>query len=112
MHLYQYPPDPRTARTKRRLKHALVARYAQYGYAHLTVKDLTRFAKVGYTTFYRHYDNLDELITEVTMSNVDELLEQVRRQATIRAEALAWYAWFRANQDLCRLYVALPHVHS
>ena len=109
--MYEHPPDLRTVRTRRKLQHALIALYARHGYEHLTVREVTKLAKVGYTTCYRHYDNLDDLVTEIAMSRVNKLLAQVRQQATIRAEALAWYAWFRANQELCRFYVSLPHVH-
>ena len=79
--------------------------------SNLSVRKVAKHAKVGYTTFYRHYDNLDDLITEVTLSHTNSLLEQARRQVTLRAEALAWYSWFRANENLCRFYVSLPHVH-
>ena len=109
--MYEHRPDPRTARTRRKLQRALVALYARHGYEHLTVREVAGLAKVGYTTFYRHYGNLDDLITEVALSNVNELLAQARQQPTIRAEALAWYSWFRTNEDLCRFYISLPYVH-
>ena len=88
-----------------------MALWVRHNYDHLTVREVTMRAKVGYTTFYRHYDNLDDLISEVTLSKINELLAHARQQTTIHAEALAWYAWFRSNEDFCRFYVSLPYTH-
>ncbi len=107
----QPPPDLRITRTRNRLHSALDGLFSRHNYARLTVREVTRLAKVGYTTFYRHYDNLDALVTEVSLGKVDALVAYARQQTTLPAETLAWYNWLRANEDWGRFYVSLPQKH-
>lgn len=54
--------DRRIARSKRRLKEALLALIDERGYDRITVGDITRRADVGRSTFYLHFTSKDELL--------------------------------------------------
>lgn len=53
--------DPRTARTRARLRTALLAACDRQPLEQLSVAEVIRSAGVGRATFYLHYDNLREL---------------------------------------------------
>lgn len=54
--------DRRIARSKRRLKEALLALIDERSYDRITVGDITRRADVGRSTFYVHFTSKDELL--------------------------------------------------
>jgi AcrR family transcriptional regulator len=54
--------DRRIARSRRRLKEALLALIDERGYDRITVGDITRRADVGRSTFYVHFTSKDELL--------------------------------------------------
>lgn len=56
--------DPRTARTRARLREALLAACDRAPLEQLSVAEVIRVAGVGRATFYLHYDNLRELAVD------------------------------------------------
>lgn len=57
-------PDPRTARTKARLRESLLAECASGPLAEVSVSAVVRRAKVGRATFYLHYEDLTALAVD------------------------------------------------
>ncbi|MBT2546267.1 TetR/AcrR family transcriptional regulator [Streptomyces sp. ISL-44] len=57
-------PDPRTARTKARLRESLLAECAGSPLAEVSVSAVVRRAKVGRATFYLHYEDLTALAVD------------------------------------------------
>lgn len=55
-------PDRRIARTRRRLKEALLELIDQRAYERITIGDITRVADVGRSTFYVHFTSKEELL--------------------------------------------------
>jgi len=55
-------PDRRPARSRRRLKEALLALIQERGYDKITVGDITNRADVGRSTFYAHFTSKDDLL--------------------------------------------------
>jgi AcrR family transcriptional regulator len=45
------------------------------GYKNITIQDVTERADIGYRTFFRHYDGLDELFIEIVQERVYELYD-------------------------------------
>ncbi|MFF3620675.1 TetR/AcrR family transcriptional regulator [Streptomyces sp. NPDC002467] len=71
------PEDPRTARTKARLRESLLAECADRALAEVSVSAVARRAGVGRATFYLHYEDLAALAVdacaEVVHAAVDAL---------------------------------------
>ncbi|WP_338711734.1 TetR/AcrR family transcriptional regulator [Streptomyces virginiae] len=71
------PEDPRTARTKARLRESLLAECAGRPLAEVSVSAVVRRAGVGRATFYLHYEDLTALAVDacadVVHSAVDAL---------------------------------------
>ncbi|MFD4245955.1 TetR/AcrR family transcriptional regulator [Streptomyces sp. NPDC058525] len=57
-------PDPRTARTRARLRESLLAECAGHPLAEVSVSAVVRRAKVGRATFYLHYEDLTALAVD------------------------------------------------
>ena len=56
--------DPRIARTRSLLWATLVALIKKRGYAAISVQDITTHARVNRSTFYRHYEDKDDLFRQ------------------------------------------------
>lgn len=56
--------DPRSIRTRQRLRDALVHLAAEKRFASLTIQDVTQQAGLNRTTFYLHYSGLHELLED------------------------------------------------
>jgi AcrR family transcriptional regulator len=69
--------DRRIRRTRRDLAAALVHLTSRRPYASIQVRDITDQADVGYATFYRHYQNKDELMLAV----FDEITAELESSA-------------------------------
>ncbi|MGA8117064.1 MAG: TetR/AcrR family transcriptional regulator [Actinocatenispora sp.] len=69
--------DPRTIRTKMRLRQELMAACEQHPLEQVSVAEVVRRAGIGRATFYLHYDSLDALAldacAEMVRSAVDAL---------------------------------------
>ena len=57
-------PDRRTVYTCTVIKDALLALMSKQDYSMLTIADVCRTAEISRSTFYRHYDNLRQVIDE------------------------------------------------
>jgi AcrR family transcriptional regulator len=67
--------DRRVRRTQKLLKEALVALTLERGYEDFTIQDITDRADIGYRTFFRHYEDKDDLLKAVLASIQMELRE-------------------------------------
>jgi len=67
--------DRRIRRTQKLLGEALIALVLEKGYKNITIQDVTERADIGYRTFFRHYDGLDELFIEIAQTRLDDLYE-------------------------------------
>ena len=67
--------DKRILRTQKLLGDALIAEAQEKGYRNITIQDVTKRADVGYRTYFRHYNGLDELLVSVAQDRLDDLFE-------------------------------------
>ena len=67
--------DRRVLRTQKLLKEALIAEAREKGYKNLTIQDVTSRADVGYRTYFRHYNGLEELLISVAQERLDQFYE-------------------------------------
>jgi AcrR family transcriptional regulator len=68
-------PDRRIKRTQQSLAKALIALTLAKDYESVTIRDITRYAHVGYATFFRHYPDKDALLESVLDVVLDELMQ-------------------------------------
>jgi AcrR family transcriptional regulator len=88
------PEDPRAARTRAKLREALLAECAERPLAEVGVAALVRRAGVGRATFYVHYEGLEALAVDACADVVREAVE-------------ALHAW-RGRPDPVHAPPALP----
>jgi AcrR family transcriptional regulator len=69
------PQDPRAARTRARLREALLAECAEKPLAEVGVAALVRRAGVGRATFYVHYTGIEDLAVDACADVVREAVE-------------------------------------
>jgi len=67
--------DRRVRRTQKLLGEALVAEALEKGYKNITIQDVTQRADIGYRTFFRHYNGLDELLVSIAQDRLDQIYE-------------------------------------
>lgn len=67
--------DRRVRRTQKLLGEALIAEALEKGYKNITIQDVTTRADVGYRTYFRHYNGLDELLVQVAQDRLDQFYE-------------------------------------
>jgi AcrR family transcriptional regulator len=65
--------DRRVVRTRRLLRQALLELIAEKPYKEITIRELTDRADIGYATFFRHYDGVDQVMLEILSSIIEEL---------------------------------------
>ena len=95
--------DLRVQRTHRLLREAFIQLVIEHGYERLTVREITKLAQVGYTTFYRHYNGKDALLNSI----LDELIQEVQKTLdrtmqphTSLQNTIAALEFTQANADL------------
>jgi AcrR family transcriptional regulator len=84
--------DPRTVRTRARLREALLAECATRPLEKVSVSALARRAGIGRATFYLHYDDMQALATDAcaeVVRNAVDALHAWQRGATVPAAAPA-----------------------
>ncbi|QRN95809.1 TetR/AcrR family transcriptional regulator [Archangium violaceum] len=70
------PVDPRVQRSRAMLRDALLGLIRERGFDAISVQDITERAQLNRSTFYLHYRDKDELLTQVMK---DMILELSRR---------------------------------
>jgi AcrR family transcriptional regulator len=70
-------PDPRPARTRRRLLEAAHALIAEKGVANLRIAELTQTAGVAIGSFQNHFASKDELVEAVVQEAVQALAAEI-----------------------------------
>ncbi len=101
--------DPRVKRTRRLLSDALVSLILEKAYEQITIKDITDRAEVAYITFFRHYDNIDELLMQVLGDGMAALRLEIEKLAAqsaaypLDAEGSIIFSHVAENGDLFRI---------
>lgn len=101
--------DRRARRTRRLLREAMVRLVLERGYAGVTVEDIAEHADVGRATFYSHYRDKDDLLTQVVAELLEEL--EARTMPLISTDSAAFtgkpvlevFRHARQERDLYRI---------
>jgi AcrR family transcriptional regulator len=75
--------DPRVVRTRYLLREALMTLIPEMGYDTITVQDITDRATLNRATFYLHYRDKQDLLTQIIESVLGELADLLTRSQTI-----------------------------
>lgn len=100
--------DPRVRRTRRLLQEALLGASHENGFDDITVQDITDRAGLNRATFYLHYRDKDDLLTQIMKDALDALVAQVaqvgerRTSAESAQEVIA--GWFKHAAAYPELY--------
>lgn len=68
------PDDPRVRRTRRGLQEAFVRLILKQGYDSVSIQDIATEAEMARITFYRHYRDKEELLTDCLNTLYEELI--------------------------------------
>jgi AcrR family transcriptional regulator len=66
--------DLRVIRTRELLRNALLTLLEQKPLDQIVVRDITTAARIGYATFYRHYQTKEALLDDLARDQVDQLV--------------------------------------
>ena len=103
--------DRRIARTRRALRSALMELILEGGYDQITIRDLTERADIGYATFFRHYKNKDDLLTQNLASIMQEVNDKMNPETSHYERSLAAYSVLDRNRDALMVGLSLPRDH-
>ncbi|MEO8396634.1 MAG: TetR/AcrR family transcriptional regulator [Chloroflexota bacterium] len=79
--------DRRIQRTQRSLMDALVTLSLEKSYDAISIRDITERANVSYSTFFRHYAEKDELLSELLKTVANELTTLINHNPNKSREA-------------------------
>ncbi|UGQ12223.1 TetR/AcrR family transcriptional regulator [Yinghuangia sp. ASG 101] len=105
----QQPSDPRVHRSRSALESALLELIQEHDLTGITVLTLTRRAGVNRSTFYEHYDTVDELAAGACASMFDELIAAAQLDGALDepSQRAALARVFAHVAENARLYGAL-----
>ena len=103
--------DRRIVRSRRALTNTLITLALERGYENLTIREVTYYEGVGYRTFHRHYQSLDNLLTQILTTAFQEYKERALQVETPHGEVLAFYIFIKDHADVMRVYVNLSWKH-
>ena len=90
--------ERRTTRSRPALREALLSLLEERPFEHVTVRELTARAGVGYATFFRHYPDKEALLHDLAAHEISKLLAMAQPilytvDSRASAEALCSYVW-------------------
>lgn len=72
---YSTATDARVLQTREALRTALLELLDQKPFEHITIREITTLAGVGYTTFFRHHPGKEELLNDIAADEISHLIE-------------------------------------
>ena len=103
--------NPRIVRSRNRLGDALCSLGLERDYETLSITEITKRAGIGYSTFFRHYQNVEELLIDAMLTTMGEIKELLQAQESVYDEIVALFKYVRAHEDRFRFYISLPDHH-
>ncbi|MBI1276562.1 MAG: TetR family transcriptional regulator [Anaerolineaceae bacterium] len=95
--------DRRIRRTQKLLAEALVALARKQGYDAVTIRDITEYADVSYSTFFRHYADKDALLMDMIQNTVVELRTLIGENRPSSDSGKVLFEHVADNQPLYRV---------
>jgi AcrR family transcriptional regulator len=104
--------DRRVRKTRQQLGDALVVLILDKGYDAITIKDITDRADLAHATFYRHYRDKDELLTQKLEEVVQEIEAFTREPSLQDAEGYLIFKHAQENSVLYGILLSSPGATS
>ena len=92
--------DRRIQRTHKLLADALIALAQQRGYDSVTIRDITEYADISYSTFFRHYSDKDALLLDMIQNTVSELRNVIGEDQLANLSGSVLFKHIADNQAL------------
>lgn len=103
--------NPRVARSRNKLGDALCSLGLERDYETLSITEITKRAGIGYSTFFRHYQNVEELLIDIMLTTMGEIKELLQAEESVYDEIVALFKYVREREDRFRFYFSLPYSH-
>ena len=103
--------DLRVQRTRRLLKEAFIELALENKVEHISVRDITTRAQVGYQTFYRHYEGKDALVLTLVAELIEAAAEAMIptvQEEQITENTLRLLQFTEANAQLMQILLGSP----
>jgi AcrR family transcriptional regulator len=100
------PDDLRVKKTLRGLRAAFIRLILQKGYDAISIQEIANEAETARITFYRHYRDKEELLTDCLNELYEELVEKTEREIAAGADArsLAFQVFYEHLEQQEQLY--------
>jgi AcrR family transcriptional regulator len=72
--------DPRVRKTRRNLRAAFMRLVMEKGYDAISIQDITKKAETARITFYRHYHDKEDLLTDCLNTLYEDFVEKIERE--------------------------------
>lgn len=97
--------DPRVIRTRTVLRESLLALLKEQDYEQITVRDICARAHINRGTFYRHYNDKDQLLGETATDTLDAVaaMDSPPSEGTTPAALVAWFEHAAEHAELYHL---------
>ena len=92
-----------------KLAEACIGLMLDVGYERISVRGLARRAGVGSSTFYRHFQDKDDLLLGVVLDEMQRFKDALAPARSPREEAALLFSYARRNPKVIRFYASLPH---
>lgn len=103
--------DKRIQKTRTRLKDALIDLVIERDYEDITIQDVTTAADIGYRTFFRHYDGLDDLLMSILKEQFVEIQSRMVHPSTYLAPEHNGRLLFEYVQENRVLFLVMVRSH-
>ena len=95
--------DRRFTRTRKLLLDALIALAQRDGYDAVTIRDITTFADISYSTFFRHYQDKDQMLMSLLQNAVEEMRVLMQNQSPGESDGELIFQHVAENKVLYRV---------
>ena len=103
--------DRRVVRTRRAILDSFIKLTLELGFDAVTIREITKWAKVSYSTFFRHFKNKDELTNYVFNLARERIYALFDDRMNPIEEALAAFSYMSRERGIFLLCVAVPRDH-
>lgn len=104
--------DRRVLRTRQSLIDSFITLVLEKDYAPVTIREITRRASVGYSTFFRHFKSKDDLTAYMCRLSWQKVIsEPIDDDATPYDEMLDAFKIMQRQADIYRFCARIPRDH-
>ncbi len=84
--------------THRALKHSAKMLFEEHGVGNVTIEEIAEGADVSRSTFFTHFDSLDDLLSQIANEEIDDIINASRTENGTDIDAL----FTQLTEDTCK----------